>query len=64
MKDYPHPNNAPSLITKGLVHKLSVNPPQTNKDANPKTQKQQVQVVLINLVKKGCYMRLCYKAER
>ncbi|XP_049365853.1 uncharacterized protein LOC125830727 [Solanum verrucosum] len=36
VKDCPNPNNAPSLKTKGSVHKPSINPAQTNRGARPK----------------------------
>ena len=39
MKDWRNPNNAPSLKTKGSVHKPPVNPPQTNKGARPRKNK-------------------------
>ncbi|WMV45967.1 hypothetical protein MTR67_039352 [Solanum verrucosum] len=36
VKDCPNPSNAPSFKTEGSVHKISVNPPQTNRGARPK----------------------------
>ena len=30
VKDFPNPNNDPSFIIEGSVHKPLVNPPQTN----------------------------------
>uniref|UniRef100_M1AL36 Retrotransposon protein, Ty3-gypsy subclass n=1 Tax=Solanum tuberosum TaxID=4113 RepID=M1AL36_SOLTU len=36
VKDCPNPSNAPSFKTEGSVHKLSVNPTQTNRGVRPK----------------------------
>ncbi|KAK4715930.1 hypothetical protein R3W88_014268 [Solanum pinnatisectum] len=36
VKDCLNPNNALSLRTEGSVHKPSIKPPRTNKDARPK----------------------------
>ncbi|KAH0770683.1 hypothetical protein KY290_014664 [Solanum tuberosum] len=36
VKDCPNPNNAPFFRTQGSVHKLSINPSQTNGGARPK----------------------------